>query len=78
MPWDGLIDDADRKGANDGLAELTALVERGGLLSFLDTICPLDGLDRAAEVRIGAVQSTTDVPVITHWRETVRSAVTEE
>jgi hypothetical protein len=41
----GLILPAEARGAHDGLAELSAIIERGDLLAFLSRACPIGPLD---------------------------------
>ena len=40
-----LILPAEARGAHDGLAELTGIIERGDLLAFLSRACPIGPLD---------------------------------
>jgi len=41
----GLILPAEAGGAQDGLAELTRIIERAGLLAFLSRACPIGPSD---------------------------------
>jgi hypothetical protein len=65
----GWIDDADRVGAEAALAELTALIDAGGLRPFLEDVFPFRSVDDAAEVTILEHRSVADIPVLDHWRQ---------
>jgi hypothetical protein len=51
----GVILPAEARGAARGLAELTAIVERGKLLAFLSRVCPVGPLQPPAAVPSGHV-----------------------
>jgi hypothetical protein len=52
---DGLILPGESRGAARGLAELTAIVERGNLLAFLSQACPAGPLQPPAAAPVGYV-----------------------
>ncbi len=51
----GLILPAEARGARDGLAELTGIIERAGLLAFLSRACPIGPLDPPPAAPAGRV-----------------------
>jgi hypothetical protein len=60
---DGLILPEEARGAARGLAELSAIVERGDLLAFLSRACPVGSLQPPAAVPIGYVP-LSQVPLL--------------
>jgi hypothetical protein len=59
---DGLILPAEARGAERGLAELTALVARGDLLAFLSRACPIGPLRPKARYAVPAAAPVGHVP----------------
>lgn len=65
---EGWIGAEERRGAEQGLADLLSLVERGTLLEFLQGVCPLRDARDAAVVGIRGRRSQRDLPVQKWWR----------
>ena len=65
---DGSVDNFDRIGAEAGLSDLIALIERNDFVAYLDDICPRRPLDDAAEVVVLPLQRNANVAVLDAWR----------